>query len=170
MEKRINCSWGGEIAPEEQFLLFSTTFTMHLKLKESNYIFICEMWLFDLFFSSILQIWHVEVPISQSISECPLDFKIMRVNCIIYRPKGPKSTQDICRVPCLIRAFLVHLQNPWIMHNQLTACADLQTVLGLLFAFSIWVSFTHCNVSYYSYYDNLKVWSLNPFLHALKNL
>ena len=32
-------------------------------------------------FSSILQIWYVEVWISRSISESPLDFEITRVNC-----------------------------------------------------------------------------------------
>ena len=40
----------GEIAPKEQFLLFSTIFSISLKREESNYIFICEMWLFNLFF------------------------------------------------------------------------------------------------------------------------
>ena len=39
----------GEIAPKEQYLLFSTIFSIYL-LQESNYIFICEMWLFHLFF------------------------------------------------------------------------------------------------------------------------
>ena len=38
----------GEIAPKEQFLLFSTIFSIYLYFQESNYIFICEMWLFDL--------------------------------------------------------------------------------------------------------------------------
>ena len=40
----------GEIAPNEQFLLFSTIFSVYLYFKDSNYIFICEMWLFDLSF------------------------------------------------------------------------------------------------------------------------
>ena len=40
----------GEIAPKEQFLLFSTIFSVYLYFQESNYIFVCEMWLFDLFF------------------------------------------------------------------------------------------------------------------------
>ena len=39
----------GEIAPKEQFLLFSTIFSIYLKLQGSDYIFICEMWLFNLF-------------------------------------------------------------------------------------------------------------------------
>ena len=40
----------GEIAPTEQFLLFFTIFSEDLYFQESNYIFICEMWLFDLSF------------------------------------------------------------------------------------------------------------------------
>ena len=40
----------GEFAPKEQFFLFSTIFSIYLYFQESNYIFICEMWLFDLSF------------------------------------------------------------------------------------------------------------------------
>ena len=36
-------------------------------------------------FSSSLQIWYVEVRISRSISECPLEFEITRVDCINYK-------------------------------------------------------------------------------------
>ena len=36
---------------------------------------------FELFFSSILQIWYVEVRISRSISVSPLEFDITRVDC-----------------------------------------------------------------------------------------
>ena len=39
------------------------------------------MWLFDLLFSSIPQNWYVEVRISRSVSESPLDFEITRVGC-----------------------------------------------------------------------------------------
>ena len=35
-------------------------------------------------FSSILQIWYVEVGISWSVSESPLEFEIMRVNCTLW--------------------------------------------------------------------------------------
>ena len=38
----------GEI--KEQFLLLSTIFSVYLYFQESNYIFIREMWLFELFF------------------------------------------------------------------------------------------------------------------------
>ena len=37
----------------EQFLPFSTILLIHLKLQESNYIFICEMWLLNLFFLNL---------------------------------------------------------------------------------------------------------------------
>ena len=57
----------------------------YLKLQESNYIFICKTWLFDLFsFSSILQIWYVEVQISRIIVANPFDFEIARVDCIFF--------------------------------------------------------------------------------------
>ena len=39
----------GEIAPEEQVLL-SIVFSVYLYINESNNIFICEKWLFDVFF------------------------------------------------------------------------------------------------------------------------
>ena len=41
-------------------------------------MFICEIWLFDWYFSSILQIWYVEVRISRSVLEGP--FEITRVD------------------------------------------------------------------------------------------
>ena len=43
-----------------------------------------QLWnvLFGLFFSSVLQIWYVEVQIYRSISESPLDSEIVRVDCI----------------------------------------------------------------------------------------
>ena len=40
----------GEIAPKEQFLLFSTIFSIYLTPGVKLRIYICEMWLFDLFF------------------------------------------------------------------------------------------------------------------------
>ena len=57
----------GEIAPKEQFLLFSTIFSVYFYFQESNYIFICEMWLFDLSFfpqfckSDMLRYGYLEV-------------------------------------------------------------------------------------------------------------
>ena len=36
-------------------------------------------------FSSILKIWDVEVRISRSVSESPLEFEITRVDCILWK-------------------------------------------------------------------------------------
>ena len=44
VEQRRNCSWGA-ISP-----LFYNIFNIYFKLKESNYIVICKIWLFKLFF------------------------------------------------------------------------------------------------------------------------
>ena len=41
------------------------------------------MWLFDLLFSSIPQIWYVEIRIYRNVSESPLEFEITRVVCIL---------------------------------------------------------------------------------------
>ena len=41
------------------------------------------MWLFNLLFSSLSQLWYVEVRISRSVSVSPLEFEITRVDCII---------------------------------------------------------------------------------------
>ena len=53
----------GEIALKEQILFFSTIFSMYLYIQESNYLFICEIWLF----SSVLHNWYVEVRYEPSI-------------------------------------------------------------------------------------------------------
>ena len=50
------------------------------------------MWSFVIF-SSILQFWYVEVRISRSISESPLEFEITRVDCI-YRENDIKIKQN----------------------------------------------------------------------------
>ena len=44
VEKRRNCSWGAISPP------FHNIFSIYFKLKESNYIVICKIWLFKLFF------------------------------------------------------------------------------------------------------------------------
>ena len=45
------------------------------------YIFICEMWFSD-FFPLILQILYVEIRITRTISESPLNFEITRIDCM----------------------------------------------------------------------------------------
>ena len=67
----------GKIAPQKQFLLFSTIFSIYLKLQESNYMFIRFV---SIYFFSILKIWYVEVWIYRSISESPLVLEITRVD------------------------------------------------------------------------------------------
>ena len=47
----------------------------------------------SIYFSSILQIWYIEVRISQSISESPLDFEITRVDCSIDDVQGKPQSQ-----------------------------------------------------------------------------
>ena len=42
------------------------------------------MWLFNLLFSSLSQLWYVEVRISRSVSVSPLEFEITRVDCILF--------------------------------------------------------------------------------------
>ena len=65
----------------EQFLLFSIIFSISLEFEESNYIIFvkCDC---SIYFSSFLQFRYVEVRISRSISESPLEFEITRVGCI----------------------------------------------------------------------------------------
>ena len=43
------------------------------------------MWLFNLLFSTLSQLWYVEVRISRSVSVSPLEFEITRVDCISLR-------------------------------------------------------------------------------------
>ena len=51
-------------------------------------------------FSSILQIWYVEVRISRSISESPLEFEITRVDCISnFSTKKNQSLNENTNLP-----------------------------------------------------------------------
>ena len=68
VEKRRNCS----ISP-----LFYNIFNISLT---SYYIYLLNV-VVRMICSSILQIWYVEVRISRSISESPLEFEITRVDC-----------------------------------------------------------------------------------------
>ena len=66
------------------------------------------MWLFDLlfFFSSLPQHWYVEVWISRSVSESPLEFEITKVDCILKSREGPGQTVQL---HMLIQASAVHI-------------------------------------------------------------
>ena len=66
------------------------------------------MWLFDLLFSSILQIWYVEVRISRSISEITLDFEITRVDCIAFLyPLNISACMCVCICALFEGMFLI---------------------------------------------------------------
>ena len=66
-------------ANNKQFLLFSTIFSIYLTSGVTNLLNVVVR-VFHFFW--ILQIWYVEVRISRSIPESPLDFEITRVNCV----------------------------------------------------------------------------------------
>ena len=72
----------GEIAPKEQFLLFHNIFNICLTSRVQLHIHLLNA-VVRFIFSSSLQIWYVEVRISRSILESPLEFEIMRADCIL---------------------------------------------------------------------------------------
>ena len=65
-----------------KFLLFSTIFSVYLFSGVKLHIHLWNVVVWFIFFSSILQIWYVEIRISRSISESPLGFEITRVDYI----------------------------------------------------------------------------------------
>ena len=83
----------GEIAPSN-FSSFPQYFQYISNFKNPiTYIFVkccCSN-----YFSSILQIWYVEVRISRSISKSPLDFETTRVDCIYRKIYGNIFYSDI---------------------------------------------------------------------------
>ena len=76
----------GETAPKEQFLLFSTLFYIYIFLTSGVklHIHLFNV-LFNLLFSSLSQLWYVEVRISRSVSVSPLEFEITRVDCSLQQ-------------------------------------------------------------------------------------
>ena len=106
----------GEIAPKEQFLLFSTIFSMYLTSGVKLYIHLWNV-VVRFIFSSILQIWYVEVRISRSISEGPLDFEITGVDCIMVEYGDPHYVHrhvQVTRPICWPSLFAYALINPFI--------------------------------------------------------
>ena len=73
----------GEIAllPRSNFSSFPQYFQYISNLRIKLHIHLWNVFVWFIF-SSILQIWYVEVWISQSVSESPLEFEITRVDCI----------------------------------------------------------------------------------------
>ena len=80
----------GEIAPQEQFLPFSTIF-QHIFPTKGVELHV-HLWnlVVRLVFSSILHIWYVEVRIYRSVSEGPFDFEISRVDCNHFKYRRKK--------------------------------------------------------------------------------
>ena len=72
------CRKKGAISP-----LFHNIFNISLTSKVQLPISLLNV-VNQIFFSSILQTWYVELRISRSISESPLEFEITRVDCTIY--------------------------------------------------------------------------------------
>ena len=66
----------------EQFLLFSTIFSIYLLTSKVQLPISLLNVVNQIIFSSILQTWYVELRISRSISESPLEFEITRVDCM----------------------------------------------------------------------------------------
>ena len=92
----------GEIAPQEQFLLFSTIFSIYLLLQESNYIFVCEMWLFDLFFSQFCKSDMSRYGYLEVLQRVPWTL-IMRVGCILNSTLRYGYLEVLQRVPWTLR-------------------------------------------------------------------
>ena len=63
----------GDIAPKEQFLLFSTILSIYISnfRRQITYSFV--KYGYSIYFTSFLQIWYIEVRISRSISESPFE-------------------------------------------------------------------------------------------------
>ena len=76
----------GEIAP-----LFHNIFIIYLISGVELHIHSWKV-VFRYIFSLFLQIWYVEVRISQSISDSPMDFEITRVDCMFL--KWARKTQS----------------------------------------------------------------------------
>ena len=108
-------------------------------------------------FSSILQIWYVEVRISRSISESPLEFEITRVDCIrnlrLYTfaifvgvfPAGTQHQNDVLSTS--MRRD--HVASTLIRRHFNVVCP-----LGL---YSIWKPWSTAEVPIYSWIQSLPV-------------
>ena len=77
MEKRRNCS-SGAIS-----LLFHNIFNIYFLLKESNYIVICKIWLFKVFFPQNYKSDMSKYGYLELFFEGPFEFEITRVDCIL---------------------------------------------------------------------------------------
>ena len=106
MEKRRNCSLGAN-SP-----LFHNIFNISLTWRVQLHVYLLNV-VNRISFSAILQSWYVEVRISRSISESPLEFEITRVDCmflitIVFSTYGNKPH---ILTPMLVNDWLLILDN-----------------------------------------------------------
>ena len=88
MEKRRNCS--SSFSHYFIYILLTAGVKLHIHLLR---------WLFNLLFSSLSQLWYVEVRISRSVSVSPLEFEITRVDC--------SFSTDLSKAVPLLQFFFV---------------------------------------------------------------
>ena len=82
LPKHENLTTGKNIVEKRRIsLLFHNIFNMPLTSSVQIHKYLLNV-VVRIIFSSILQIWYVEVRISRSISESALEFEITRVECI----------------------------------------------------------------------------------------
>ena len=114
VEKRRNCSWGA-ISP-----LFHNIFNISLTSKVQLPISLLNV-VNQIIFSSILQTWYVELLISRSISESPLEFEITRVDCIYKCLQKAINTNELQWLEHLwvmeICSRHVWLEPLWVNHS-----------------------------------------------------
>ena len=105
VEKRRNCSQGA-ISP-----LFHNIFNISLTSRVQLHIYLLNV-VNRISFSSILQIWYVEVRISRSISESSLEFEITRVDCIcISEQRKPLPGWSMPCSTCTTWSFFRDFEN-----------------------------------------------------------
>ena len=111
VEKRRNCS-SGAISP-----LFHNIFDISLNSRVQLHINLLNV-VVRIIFSSILQIWYVEVRISRSISESPLEFEITRVDCMCFRgeiskanPRLPSTVTNLYQIVWCFTSFSTLLRS-----------------------------------------------------------
>ena len=140
MEKRRNCS-SGAISP-----LFHYTFNISLTSGVKLHIHLLNV-VVRFIFSSLPQHWYVEVRISRSVSESPLEFEITKVDCIcIFMFLVPCITAVLSisyKIACAppktqTGVFAVRLEMRWIFeYSQSTLrglwsdCSDAQAGMSL---------------------------------------
>ena len=111
-----------------------------------------------LIFSSILQIWYVEVRISRSISESPLDFEITRVDCISWSI----STAD-CTMELGNDILFENTQNADILFENTQNANLLSPLYGIK---ALPTALVGCRLGKWSS-TGLKTVSLNPYLPVI---